>query len=225
MYQQIKNSLKQSGLHILSSFHIDQGDLPTSIKNEPIEYVLLMIGNAGSSSWPNFIKSVEYQDGLADPMDRWSKRIANKLRNQFGGFVAFPFDGPPYYPFVSWANNGGMSSISTLGLSIHTEFGLWHAYRFALFIPASKVKLPKLEKSINPCVNCSQPCLTACPVNAFTGSDYRYLDCVKFLSNNSNYECNTKGCASRRACPEARAFQYDQEHAQFHMSAFINSHT
>jgi len=225
MYKRIEQSLVIEGLRILNYFQVSQDDSLPEIEGESGESVLLLIGNVGSSIWPSFIKSAEYQDNRPDPMDRWSKRIANNLSQQYGGYAVFPFDGPPYHPFVSWANKGNMSSISTLGLAIHSKYGLWHAYRFALVLPGSKLELPEINKRQNPCINCFQPCLSACPVNAFTGKGYRYLDCVKYLSQNADCECNSSGCASRRACPEAISYQYIPEQARFHMRVFVEAHS
>ena len=40
---------------------------------------LVLVGNIGSSYWPIFSQSAEYLDGAADPLDRWSQRVANEI--------------------------------------------------------------------------------------------------------------------------------------------------
>jgi hypothetical protein len=40
---------------------------------------LALVGNIGSSYWPVFSQSREFLDGEADPLDRWSRRVAEAI--------------------------------------------------------------------------------------------------------------------------------------------------
>lgn len=96
--------------------------------------VLLLFGNVGSSLWPAFSHSSEYRDGAPDPLDRWSRRMGRTLAHAWSGVALFPFDGPPWHPFGQWAQRAEPMHPSPLGILIHPEYGLWHAYRFAVVL-------------------------------------------------------------------------------------------
>ncbi len=60
---------------------------------------LVLIGSIGPSGWQVFAHSPELRDGLANPLDRWSRRVIGALAAACGGAPIYPFDGPPYRPF------------------------------------------------------------------------------------------------------------------------------
>jgi hypothetical protein len=182
---------------------------------------LVLVGNAGSRLWPVFTESPEYRDGRPDPLDRWCRRIGNRLAEETGAKVIFPFDGPPYPPFLDWAAQAGIAFPSPVSMFVHPRYGLWHAFRFALLLDRPLEGLPG-KKSGSSCLSCpDQPCLEACPVDAFDDGVYRVGDCLGYLGLDPDSSCRTSGCAARRACPVGRAFIYEPGHAQFHMNAFI----
>lgn len=185
---------------------------------------LVLVGVAGSAFWPKFKKSAEYLDGQFDPLDRWSKRIGDAFANKYSARAVYPSDGPPYYPFIGWAKHCETVHSSKMGFSIHPEFGLWHAFRFALLFPKKIEVVTTTVESQNPCSSCiKSPCLSNCPVSAYTKNGFDPDKCFEYLQQNENGECRTKGCITRRSCPEGIAYQYVPEHAEFHMTAFYNS--
>jgi hypothetical protein len=199
--------------------------------------VVWMVGVVGSAFWPSFKASSFYQDGLADPLDRWSRAIGSELARRWGGVALFPFEGPPYHPFQQWATRAEPLQTSPLMLRIHPEYGLWHAYRFALALPAvlpgdlfanavnAVDSVAPATASPDLCLSCSgQPCLTACPVQAFTGTTYKLDACATHLHAPQGEACMQSGCLARRACPVGQAHRYTPEHAAFHMTAFAGRH-
>lgn len=184
----------------------------------------MLVGNAGSSLWPAFTRSPENGDGQPQPMDRWSRRIGTAVAVELGARVVFPFDGPPYPPVLNWAMRSGQAFPSPISMYIHGAFGLWHAYRFALLLPAQATGIASLDVAENPCLSCSrQPCLSACPVGAFTGDEYLVDNCVNYLAADEHSDCRQQGCKARTACPFAPGLQYRPRHARFHMEAFLAS--
>ena len=192
--------------------------------------VVWMVGQVGSEVWPAFAASAFASDDLPDPMDRWSKSIGSPLASLLGGVALYPSDGPPWYPFQQWAARAEPVQTSPLMLQIHPQHGLWHACRFALVLPAlahedaallaaSPVPVPDL------CARCDgQPCLQACPVDAFTGTGYRVDDCAAHLHQPQGAGCLQGGCLARRACPVGAGNRYRPAHAAFHMAAFADRH-
>ena len=143
------------------------GELPAG-DNEIDARQLILVANAGSAIWRPFVDSPEYGDSMADPMDRWSRRIGEDIARILGGRAIFPFEGPPYPPFLNWAGQAGQVFPSPVSLFVHREYGLWQAWRFALAMPRPLSGTVPASEELSPCVNCPQPCLDACPVDAFS---------------------------------------------------------
>jgi epoxyqueuosine reductase QueG len=184
---------------------------------------VLLLGFVGSSGWPVFAASAEAADGLADPLDRWSRRVVAALAERFGATALFPFDGPPYWPFQSWGRQAGPLSPSPLGMLIHPRYGLWHSYRGALVF-AEALDLPEREDAPSPCATCAgRPCLSACPVGAFSDKGYDVAACVGWLRSGKGGACLSGGCLARRACPVGPDYAYAPEQAAFHMAAFLKA--
>ena len=220
----IRGLLKPHGLLLLGAMQISDDDLEPDIAEPRPARQLLLIGNGGSSFWPVFRCSSEFRDGLANPLDRWSKRVGENLATELGGRAIFPFDGPPYPPFLSWAGKTGQVIPSPISIFMHAKFGLWHAYRFALAFSEQHDGFPAEVEFKSPCLGCKdQPCLEACPVNAFTANAYRVDQCMNYLVTDTETACRKLGCEARRACPEGRQFTYLPPHAKFHMDAFVKS--
>ena len=142
------------------------------------------------------------------------------LARQLGGTALYPFGGPPFRPFVAWAKRAEDLRESPLGILIHPEHGLWHAYRGALAL-AEVLPLPAWRNRPSPCESCrDKPCLQACPVGAFGPAGYDVAACVGFLGGPAGASCLDGGCQARRACPVGRDLCYDPAQARFHMAAF-----
>lgn len=76
----------------------------------------------------------------------------------------------------------------------------------------------------SPCTSCrDKPCLSACPVGAFTGERYEVAACARHLRTDQAPRCMTLGCRARDACPVAPEKRYRDEQIRFHMEAFLRS--
>lgn len=184
---------------------------------------LILVGNAGSDIWRPFTASDEHGDGLPDPMDRWTRRIGEDLARQLGGRAIFPWEGPPYPPFLDWSRKTGQVFPSPVSMFVHRDYGLWHAYRFALALPRPLTGFEPARDEISPCLGCPEPCLEACPVGAFSHGGYQVEKCADYLRKDEHSTCRAQGCEARRACPFGSSFGYEQDHARFHMTAFLES--
>ncbi len=234
----LQAALSAHGLRLRGGWMPSEADaIPALPLGQPAA-VVWMVGVAASEFWPYFKASGQYQeylqDDVADPLDRWSRAIGDELASQWGGVALYPFDGPPYHPFQQWATRAEPLQASPLMLRIHPEHGLWHAYRFALALPEL---MPGDLASISPplpvpnfpsqhiCLTCDgQPCLSVCPVDAYTGSGFQLNACARHLHTPSGNDCMSGGCLARRACPIGRESRYAPEHAAFHMQAFAVHH-
>ena len=180
---------------------------------------VILIGNAGPDMFRRFTRE---RDPSREAMDDWAREVISRLARDLGAEAVFPFDKPPL-PFLTWARRAGAGHISPLGFNIHATYGLWHAYRAALLFPVA-FDLPPMSAGPHPCQTCAdKPCLTACPVNAFSGTDYDVAACAAHVAKPEGAPCIERGCLARRACPVGQAFTYTPQQAQFHMRAFINA--
>jgi len=222
----LEQHLAQHGLTVLGGFVPKQQDALPMLPGDRPAAVVWMVGQAGSSVWPAFAASPEAQDGRPDPMDRWSQSIGDALAQALGGRALYPSDGPPWWPFQRWLARSAPVQPSPLMLQIHPHYGLWLACRFAVLLPELHPQDQpglQLPTAVDLCAACDgQPCLQACPVDAFGPDGLAVGACVQHLLSptGAGAECLQRGCLARRACPLGTPYRYRPAHAAFHMAAF-----
>lgn len=201
---------KAHGLTIAGGFHpTPRDDVPAGTQT------LLLLAPDGAAFWDIFQQSAYYRDGAPDPIDRWSRHTIGTWACDLGAKALFPFGGPPYQPFHTWALRTGRAFSSPVGFLVHADQGLMISFRGALALK-QRVALPAPTEI--PCAGCAAPCKTACPVSALTDDGYDVPTCKAFLADDP--DCMSQGCAVRRACPVSQTFDRPHEQSAFHMKAF-----
>ncbi|MEZ5934872.1 MAG: hypothetical protein R3F54_23640 [Alphaproteobacteria bacterium] len=181
---------------------------------------LALIGNVGSAIWPFFDAARQNTPGLT--LDRWTEETVGRIAADAGLEAVYPFNGPPYHPFIQWAKRTGRLFSSPIGLTIHSDHGLWLAFRAALL--SDRPIDPADSSAAHPCERCAdRPCLTACPVGAFTDRGYDFQRCLDHVASPDN-ACREGGCLARIACPVGRQHRYVEPHAAFHMKQLLRAH-
>ena len=208
----LEKDIHSAGLIILGELQVTDND-PVPKDAESI----LLLGPNEPNFWKIFKESDEFNDGEANPLDRWSKRIIDNIAIQNDCTPLYPFGGEPYKPFFSWALRSGTVWSSPVHLAIHKDRGLFVSFRGALAINQTR----KIDQSFeNPCLKCPAPCLSACPVNAFTETGYDVAECKNHIRSVDSSKCKSLGCNTRRACPVgANLRNFDQ--SSFHMENFL----
>lgn len=216
--EQIAKSAAAVGMALRGAFHPTADDgVPTG------PGTLVLLGFIGKGQWPAFAASPEASDGRANPLDRWSRRVIGALANTLAAAALYPFEGPPWLPFQRWAMKAEPVHRSPLGMLIHPDWGLWHSYRGAIAF-AERLALPERIHRPSPCKACTaRPCLTACPVGAFTPKGYDVGTCAAHLRHAAGKDCLDLGCRARDACPVGADHRYARDQASFHMRAFLAS--
>lgn len=226
-YDDLAVAVAPTGMVLRGGFEVEpDGDGDTDLglfgDGRPVRAVVV-VGNVGGAIWPHF-RAGERQ--VADPLDDWTRRVLRPVAERFGAGYVHPSD-EPYIPMQRWAQRADEVFPSPIGLLVHPEHGLWHAYRGA-FLFASRVDgLPAVGRRRSPCETCAdQPCRTSCPVDAFVTSDagllgYDHAGCRIHVTSGREPGCLTAGCAARRACPINADGYYDVDQMTFHMRAFV----
>jgi hypothetical protein len=219
--EQIRESLAPHGLALRGGFHPGPEDAVPALTGGRACGTILLLGNLGGALWPVFAESPELADGAPHPLDRWTRRILESLAPGFGATALFPFGGPPWLPFQRWAMKADSVTASPLGILIHPDFGLWHAYRGALAF-ADRLDLPQGVRRPSPCDSCiERPCLSGCPVGAFSPGGYDVAGCRGHVAGVRGTACRGQGCLARLACPIGREHAYPPAQMAFHMAAFL----
>ena len=202
MADAVAQALSSLGLRAL-------GDCPDG------DSTITLIGPDEPAFWTIFIASPEYKDDQPAPMDRWSRRVIGDLAETLKAEALFPFGGPPYAPFFTWAKQTGRFWASPIGFLVHDETGLFTSFRGALRWKRSA----NIGNSPQPCIACNKPCATACPAGAFDNG-YDVAACKAHVASEAGTTCRTAGCLARRACPVGQGTRLPAQ-AAFHMEAFL----
>lgn len=165
--------------------------------------------------WPHVTASPEFRDARPQPLDRWSRRVIGRIACDAGAKAWFPFGGPLWRPFTTWALRSGQAFTAPVGLAVHAARGLLVSWRGAIGVTEALVPTPALR----PCDTCAAPCRGACPVSAFAGGSYDVAACYAYLNTPPGAACLSGGCQVRRACPLGQNRRLPDQSA-FHMKAF-----
>jgi hypothetical protein len=224
MIADISSQLAENGLILRGGFAFDDDEaLPAGIAGTR---AILLVGHGGPSIWLHFQAWLAGQPpGIANPLDTWSRETIGAVASRFNARAVSPSD-RPWLPFQQWAIRAERLKPSPLGILMHPEFGLWHAYRGALLFAdkdaaeAIAFMARDLHLPIHLCDGCDgKPCMNACPVDAYSAAGFAYESCLAHVRSPRGGDCREGGCLDRNACPYD-AFRYSAEQQAFHMRAF-----
>jgi hypothetical protein len=209
-----------AGLSVRGAFHPEPGEFDSVVRPPRLAATCVLLGFAGRDQWRAFADSAEAADHRPHPLDRWSRRVIDALACAFDAAAIYPSD-RPNLPFQQLAMRCEPVHQSPIGLLIHPLWGLWHAYRGALFLPR-RIDVPVVAPSAHPCEQCAaRPCLSTCPVGAFSDRGFDLAACIGHVESIAGTECRDRGCLARRACPVGPDHRYRENQARFHMAAFL----
>ncbi len=219
--EQVRHRIAPLGLSLRGGFHPEPEDGVPALADGTSVATLLLVGHVGGEMWPVFSRASEHNDGAPHALDRWTRRVLGEAAASLGATAFYPFGGPPWLPFQRWAQRGDGVAVSPLGILIHPDYGLWHAYRGALAF-ARRLELPDPVRASSPCLTCrGRPCLSTCPVGAFSATGYDVAGCRRHVGSPAGGLCREGGCAARLACPVGRQHAYPPAQMAFHMAAFL----
>lgn len=216
----IAAALSADGLILRGGFNFRAGDAPPIGLSGASAKSVLLVGQAGAAPWPHFLRWREKQSQtLANPLDTWSRQVIGAVADAFGARAVSPSD-KPYLPFQQWAMRAEGLKPSPLGILMHPQYGLWHAYRGALLLE-DEIHLNAPRAAIHLCDACvGKPCMKACPVDAYSADGFAYQSCLSHVRGADGEPCRSGGCRDRNACPYGTAYRYPVEVQAFHMASF-----
>ena len=220
-YDEVAAAIAATGMLARGGFGVRPDDAVPDLPDGRPAVSVVMVGNVAGAMWDRF--RAEQRDE-PDPLDAWTRRTLAPVAARFGAAFVHPSD-QPYPPVSRWAQRADDVWPSPIGLLVHHRVGLWHAYR-GVFVFAEEVSgLPPTGEAVSPCPGCDSPCLTTCPVDAFTvaglGVEYDHETCRTHVRSSAGASCLTDGCAARRACPVHPGGAYSADQMRFHMTAFV----
>lgn len=218
-YRDISAAIAPTGMVARGGFVTTADDALDMPDGRSVRSVVI-VGNIGGAMWKRFRD--EQQPG-PHPLDRWTRETLAPIAATFSAAFVHPSD-QPFRPFQRWAQRADDVWPSPIGMLIHSEYGLWHAYRGAFLFAEPVRGLPSVGNAVSPCDSCDgRPCLMACPVNAFTAAGYDTVACASHVGSGGDPDCLHEGCAARRACPVGAGRRYDADQMLFHMRAFVGT--
>jgi hypothetical protein len=219
-YATVARALEAEGFVPRGGFRVAPEDAVPPLPDGRPAATLVLAGDAGGKMWRTFEKA---RAPGPDPLDRWTRDVLGRVADMTGGTTYFPFGGPPYLPFQRWAQRAEPVHPSPIGVLIHPDWGLWHAYRGALGF-AENFAVPERADQPSPCATCAEkPCLSTCPVDAFGPGGYDVAACVDHVERPQGRGCAEGGCLARRACPIGARHGPTPDQAAFHMAAFVRA--
>jgi hypothetical protein len=220
MVEDIAAALSAHGLILRGGFNFAGGEETPSGLSGAAAISVLLVGQAGAAPWPHFRRWRERQSGtIANPLDTWSREVIGAVAETFGARAASPSD-RPYLPFQQWAMRAEGLRPSPLGILMHPQYGLWHAYRGALLFEDA-IAFGETREVVHLCDACvDKPCLKSCPVDAYSADGFAHKTCLAHVRGQNGAPCRTGGCLDRNACPYGAAYRYPPQVQAFHMVAF-----
>ncbi|MBX3597355.1 MAG: 4Fe-4S dicluster domain-containing protein [Rhizobiaceae bacterium] len=218
--KRLTDMLARNGLALRGGFNIDEKEsAPQTVDGQPVLSIVL-VGNAGGAFWPHFQRW--FEEGKcqsANPLDDWSRMVLEGAAQAVNARVILPND-RPFHPFQQWAMRAEGLRPSPIGVLMHPEYGLWHAYRGALLFNEF-IEFGQSRVVAHVCDDCAaKPCLSSCPVAAHSPEGFAYQRCLDHVRSEKGQVCMSGGCLDRNACPAGSAYRYPAPVQQFFMRSF-----
>ena len=203
LYRAVVAAVERTGLRIRGGFHPEAADAVPRLRTGEEAATLILVGNVGSSLWEGFAGS-GHAGRSEHPLDEWSREVVSALARECGAEPLFPFGGPPFLPFIRWAERADTVWPSVMGPLIHPPFRPVACVSGALSF-ARRVDLPPREPAgARPCDECpDRPCLIPCPVGAVRDGAFDAAGCAAWLGGSAAVRVPRSG-VPRPACVPGR---------------------
>ena len=168
MLERMSAALSENGLILRGGFNFAPAEIAPPGPSGSSARSLVLVGQAGDAPGPHFLRwRQSHAKEIANPLDTWSRLVIGDVAQELGARAVSPSD-RPWLPFQQWAMRAEGLKPSPLGILMHPEYGLWHAYRGALLFDV-ELPIQAPQAVIHLCDLCAgKPCLKSCPVDAYS---------------------------------------------------------
>jgi epoxyqueuosine reductase len=230
----ILTKLCDAGLNLQAVFNCE--DLPADTgkqiqgtDNTPLhDCQLLLLGNGGTKFWQELKHRQPILNGADNPVDRYVLEVLEENLSP-SDLLKIEYPGNHFAPLTQLGRLCGWHHSSPMGLGIHSEYGLWFAYRALVLVTRqfepSPLWLPTADSNtgrLSPCQRCtSKPCIAACPASAVSIHAFQLKTCTAHrLFDDSNCRLT---CHARSACPVGIKHHYSPEQMAYHYQHSLDS--
>jgi epoxyqueuosine reductase len=186
---------------------------------------LVLLGQAGTTFWDRHAK---HHLAEPDPFDRSARKVVANwfdTHHPNASWMAV-YPGDANVPLGTLAERLGWGLGSPIGLTIHPEYGLWVAHRFAFLTDIefeSTVVDPAKVAMDHPCSTCiDQPCVSACPVAAVSATNGFDVSVCAHHRISDGSDCRLQ-CLARNACPVGAEHRYSPAQMHHHYASGLES--
>lgn len=221
-----QQALRQKGLPLYAVLMPDT--LPDDVllgAQSPEGARLLVLGNGGSRLWQYLL---DQQWDSAEPLDDFTRAVVDReIDHHLGGAKR-----QWVYPVGGQINLLAIGRLlhwfkpSPMGMGINADWGMWSAFRAALWVHYPLAVTEFAGDWISPCEACdAAPCLAACPAEALSREAMPELErCASFRVHTAHGACEDR-CVARMVCPVQREHQYPLSQIQHHYGRALESDT
>ena len=165
---QARDSLKDSGFNIFLSAKIStlpQDLSPLSFCHDQQNKTLCLLASGGKNLWEKLPHPLKVE---TNPIDSYTKSTMLKFAHDFldGEDIEILYpEAEPKFPLQKLGRALNLCHQSPIGLDIHSDYGLWFAFR-GVFITSKNLLMPTLKSKESPCDTCiEKPCMTFADIN------------------------------------------------------------
>ncbi len=225
--------LEAAGFNVAGALAIDDYDtrVPPPWRSDlaaPGARRAIVLGTGGGGFERAWLEAAAGQGGL-DPADDFAAdvlaRVTRSIEAASGGVArAWLYadrrsdsgGAPVFADFVALAEACGLGVRGRLGLLLHPVYGPWWSVRGLVLTSldgpvrvaadSSTTASADAPPAASPCLDCTAPCISACPGGAVSAEGFDAAACAR--TRRAGVTCGER-CDARRACVVGPAHAYD----------------
>ena len=195
-----------------------------AVEDEALPARILLLGHGGKQLW----RAMERANAFTadDPVDTFSINTTRHFLDHYLGSPPSLFLYPTadiIVPLQQLGTLAGWHQPSPLGIGMNVEFGLWWAYRTAVYIRADLPIIKQALPELSTCGQCvDKTCVLACPATAVGAAEPLDFPACMALRLRPQSICASQ-CVARRACPIAPEHEYTTAQMAHHYQSSLTT--
>ncbi len=192
------------------------------VEDETLPARVLLLAHGGKQLWRAMEQANAFD--VDDPVDTFSVETTRYFLETYLGNppsqLLYPVAGINI-PLQQLGALAGWHQPSPLGIGMNVEFGLWWAYRTAVYIRADLPIIKQALPELSTCGQCvDKTCVLACPATAVHAAEPLNFPACMALRLRPQSICADQ-CVARRACPIAPEHEYTAAQMAHHYGSSL----